>query len=120
MCEDRCLSHGCASVFDYRSGFNVCSACEFEAEREAGWKNALNEYMELREEIGRLEEQGECACDANEFHTCSLCGDTRVLDNRAVSLMHLWGDTWAVKLATMSARKRCECEGRGCDTCRPQ
>lgn len=62
------------------------------------WKLALTEYAQLREEIGRLEEAGECSCDANEFHTCSLCRETASLDHRARSLMNLWGDTWAMKL----------------------
>lgn len=63
------------------------------------WENALREYVHAREEIGRLEELGECSCDVNEFHTCSLCAKTTALDQRARSLMNLWGDTWAMKLA---------------------
>jgi hypothetical protein len=68
-------------------------------QKRADWERALNEYSQLREEIGRLEEQGECGCDPNDFHTCELCKETSALDGRAVTLMSLWGDTWAMKLA---------------------
>jgi hypothetical protein len=74
------------------------ASCEATPPPQPDWMNALREYAELREEIGRLEEIGECGCDPNEFHTCELCKETSALDHRAVTLMHLWGDTWAMKL----------------------
>lgn len=60
------------------------------------WMVALLEYARLREEIGRLEERGECSCE--DFHTCDLCKGTSALDQQARSHMNLWGDTWAMKL----------------------
>ena len=28
MYEERCLSHGCAMQYDYKSGFTLCPQCE--------------------------------------------------------------------------------------------
>lgn len=67
-----------------------------QSQKEADWKGALKEYRQVREEIGRLEETGECSCE--EFYTCGLCIETTSLDQRARSLMNSWGDTWAMKL----------------------
>jgi hypothetical protein len=74
--------------------------------KSEAWKQALMEYMEVREEIGRLEELGECSCDVNEFHTCSLCKETNSLDQRAKTLMTSWGDTWALRLAMTERSSR--------------
>jgi len=81
----------------------TCSTCKGTGvfpppDKVCDWQVALAEYAKLREEIGQLEETGECSCDPNEFHTCGLCRKTAALDGRARTLMHLWGDTWAMKL----------------------
>ena len=31
MYEERCLSHGCAMRYDYKSGFTLCPQCEEES-----------------------------------------------------------------------------------------
>lgn len=62
------------------------------------WLEALKEYAQLREEIGRLEETSECSCDADNFHKCGLCEQTDGLDQRCRALMNLYSDTWAMKL----------------------
>lgn len=62
------------------------------------WMIALREYAELREEIGRNEETGDCACDAYNFHKCQLCGRTDGLEQRCRALMNNWADTWAMRL----------------------
>jgi hypothetical protein len=53
------------------------------------WKEALTEYAQLREEIGRLEEEGECCCE--DFHTCGLCTETSALDQEAEILVSSFG-----------------------------
>lgn len=69
------------------------------------WKIALEEYVDHREAMERLEEIGDCTCDANEFHTCALCKEIGEHDMEARRLMTLWGDTWAMRLRKRSQRK---------------
>ena len=69
--------------------------------KQAEWKRGLTEYAHLNEEIGLLEETGECTCNPNEFHRCTLCELTSAKDIRCRALMQIWGDTWAMKLHTL-------------------
>lgn len=90
---------------DDLSEFCPCSTCKGTGlfpDRICDWQLALAEYAKLREEIGRLEEAGECACE--DFQRCILCTKTSVFDQRARSLMTLWGDMWVMQLFTSTAK----------------
>jgi|SRR6478672_11635845 hypothetical protein len=60
--------------------------------------DALREYLQLREELGALE-QRESECRCADFHSCDLCIETRDKAHRLRGLLGLWGEQWAVSLA---------------------
>ena len=75
--------------------------------------DALNEYMDLRDELGQMEGSGEdeCSCNPNNFHTCDFCKHRGGLLDRSRILLEGWGDNWAVMLNedTLPFQDWCAC-----------
>ena len=63
------------------------------------WLEALIQYLNIRKEVGLLEEQCDGSCmDADNFYVCQICKDRRNFEYRMERLINDWADTWAVQL----------------------
>lgn len=64
-----------------------------------GWLEALEQYLNTRQEAGELEEVCDGSClDSDRFYTCQYCIARHNLEYRMEALMKTWGETWAVRL----------------------
>lgn len=68
----------------------------------ARWLSGLNEYLKWRDRAAELEDHEiDCTCDADNFHTCDICRESRAIASRMRVLIDCYADNWAVLIPEM-------------------